>query len=56
MDETDLEILLTNNLSIEIDTVDDDYYNIDGDIVRRKHITVSILYKGKVISTDISTV
>ena len=56
MDENDLELLLANNLSIEIDSVDDDYYDMDGDIVRRKHITVNILYKGKVISTDTSTV
>lgn len=56
MDENDLEILLANNLSIEISTEDDSYEDMDGNIVRRNHITVSILYKGKLISTDISTV
>ncbi|MED6699481.1 hypothetical protein VWH97_07075 [Escherichia coli O157] len=51
MDETDIELLIQNNLSVEIESEDVELWNSDGSTSPHKRITVKLLYGGSVIST-----
>lgn len=51
MDETDLEILLANNLRVEVDTYDEgSWESMDGRMVTSKRVKVSLYYKDTLIS------
>lgn len=56
MDETDLEILLANNLRVEVDTYDEGTWeSMDGRMVTSKRVKVSLYYKDTLISESDSS-